>query len=203
MFGKKKKQQEEVKKQNIHIQTIPDIFYGGQDPEIYHRHVEDTTDADRQLDSKSKNKKTRGPKIKHSHKKLYWIGGIVLGVLILGGISWYYVQDAYKNTNPTPTDEQKPKVVADKEPVMEEKTDVMKEEKTPSTTEKTTEEEIKTPSVMSTFIEFPAISYLNTADLDSDDLTDIEEELFNTDSGAWDTDEDKYFDGQECVVEGF
>jgi len=51
----------------------------------------------------------------------------------------------------------------------------------------------------SLFLEFPPFNTANTSDLDGDGLTDIEEELYGTDSGMWDTDGDGYYDGQEVV----
>ena len=38
MFGRKKKNKEEKKELSVKMQTIPDVFYGGKDPEIYHTH---------------------------------------------------------------------------------------------------------------------------------------------------------------------
>jgi len=43
----------------------------------------------------------------------------------------------------------------------------------------------------------PRILLQDSADLDIDFLTDMEEEIFGTDSGIWDTDGDGYYDGQE------
>jgi len=48
-------------------------------------------------------------------------------------------------------------------------------------------------------IDFPRIISSDSADVDNDSLTDIEEETFATDSGSWDTDNDGYYDGQEVV----
>ncbi len=47
------------------------------------------------------------------------------------------------------------------------------------------------------FFTYPEVLLINTSDLDNDELTDVEEELFLTDSGNWDTDNDNYYDGLE------
>lgn len=55
----------------------------------------------------------------------------------------------------------------------------------------------KTPSLLPQPLTFPPIILTDTVDLDQDLLTDLEEEVFGTDSGEWDTDGDGYYDGQE------
>mgnify|MGYP001598322476 FL=1 len=47
-------------------------------------------------------------------------------------------------------------------------------------------------------MEFPNVQLLDSADLDSDSLTDVEEETFGIDPSKWDTDGDGYYDGQEA-----
>jgi len=68
---------------------------------------------------------------------------------------------------------------------------------TPTTTEPTTTTATTTLPEIEETITFPSILTSDSTDIDSDDLTDEEEEVFEVDSGTWDTDGDGYFDGQE------
>lgn len=58
--------------------------------------------------------------------------------------------------------------------------------------------ETKTPTT-SVSILFPSVLLADTVDTDKDTLTDLEEILFQTGADAWDSDDDGYFDGQEVI----
>lgn len=204
LFGNKKAKEKIASDQfnNIQIQKIPDIFYGGQNPLIYQttqklidgREVKtETVDNDKtNVDQKIFDKQER-----ILPKKILWIMGVVV---ILGaiGISFYYLKDYFIS----------PKKIDDTLAVKEnEKTiEQIEEIETVTTTlEKTTtiEENIlnevatSTSSLESQPIVFPIFSEIDGSDIDADELTDAEEELFGIDSGNWDSDGDGYFDGQE------
>lgn len=70
----------------------------------------------------------------------------------------------------------------------------------PVLTSSSTEPVISSPTstlFQSQFIEFPSLIFALGSDQDADALTDEEEGMFATDSGVWDSDKDGYYDGQE------
>lgn len=193
-FGQKKPSTPEPEAQG-RVQTIPDIFYGGNDPEVYRRDVGTTTVSTPRtvVDTTKKVVPTTPAAASSGHRGLWW--GIA-GVGFLGavsGIVWYYAKGIPK-----------PVIVAPVSTTTVVVVDV------PTTT-------VETPVVTSTIVEvvtstvtaptstivvggpleFPAINPLNTVDFDKDVLTDAEEEVFGTDPAAWDTESDGYYDGQE------
>ena len=184
MFGKRKKKKEEKKKNNIRMTVMPDIFYGGKDPVVYHKQTSDQT----QKASLKKPKKKSTGNMPILNKKVLIIVGFVF-LLTIGGISWYYINQA-RPAKPAkvvvvePTPEVDPPVPEELEPVAPE----------PIVPEPEPE-----PVVAERPLVFPRILLSDSSDLDVDSLTDVEEELFGTDTGIWDTDEDGYFDGQEVL----
>ena len=69
-----------------------------------------------------------------------------------------------------------------------------------TSTEQIVQEEVSTTTTVLNkqfVVDFPPLFLTDSADLDTDSLTDMEEEIFDTDSGIWDTDGDGYYDGQE------
>ncbi|MFA7244581.1 MAG: hypothetical protein WC070_00150 [Candidatus Magasanikbacteria bacterium] len=200
MFGKKKNT---VKKEepNLNVTVIPEVFYGGQDPYIYKVDNE-------QISNNNVSKKTE--KIDHKlkvaqqknnqkDKKLFWIVSIVSFIIVVSGITWYYLAPYYKarkisleNTNNSQNNNTEI-INIDVLPI---KT-VTTTEDIVSTTSTLEELVSSTPSLQNVFLQFPAILTLDTADIDADSLTDLEEEVFGTDSGTWDSDKDNYYDGQE------
>ncbi|PLX26443.1 hypothetical protein C0581_04530 [Candidatus Parcubacteria bacterium] len=200
MFWRKnKKKTKEKKELSVKIQTIPDVFYGGKDPEIYH-----TRDLGESVkkDEKKVLPKKKAPQKKtqtKSKKKIIIISSVSF-VVVVGAISWYYIAQ-YNSAkrqleNPpeeTPVVEEIPTVpdVVEIPEVVTSTTEVV------TSTEEIPEIVTSSPALESVFLEFPPLLLLDTTDLDGDGLTDIEEELFDTDSGTWDSDSDGYFDGQE------
>ncbi len=128
--------------------------------------------------------------------KLFVIGGIIVIVLALGGITWFYLgQRVEPDTTPPPPTLPVPEssdTAADSTDTLEDEDD------TPLEASEDTDEE-NTDSSQALGIQFPRIILSDSADIDADQLTDLEEELFKTDSGVWDTDKDGYFDGQEVA----
>ena len=120
-------------------------------------------------------------------------------MLVSGLISWYYINDynktkakliAQNNKNSANTNNNSQQNNTNNQVVTTVPT---------STVQSTTTEQLATttPSLENLFLEFPPILTLDISDIDSDSLTDIEEEIFDTDSGTWDSDGDNYYDGQE------
>ncbi len=202
MFGKKKDKIKKDKYSDLQCIVIPDVFYGGQDPYIYHSHIEENNAVkgsvlnDEKLKKQKKISNTPTNQNNKTSKKRIWIFGSIFLLLAIGLISWYYINDYNKakakllaeNTKSTP-------------PVVIVKNDNPPPEKIPTTTVIIATSTIKlatsTPSLQNVFLEFSPILTLDTADVDADKLTDLEEEVFDTDSGKWDSDDDKYYDGQE------
>jgi len=201
-FNKKKSK---VEKEKIisNLQIIPAEFYGAQDPVIHYNN-----------ESSQKMFKTKTIKM-NDHNwggilnifKKKWVFYSFLGVIfvvIISLISWYYVEEAKKSLQP-PVIEQPTKVKSQpkaEEPMVQKVetmvTSTIVTTTIVSTTEKKVEPE-KPVSLQERTLEFPRILQTNSPDLDSDGLTDAEEELFNTASGIWDTDGDGYYDGQEVI----
>ncbi len=136
------------------------------------------------------------PPQKGRGRLLFWVGG-GLTIIVLGGISWWYVA---RSLPEQPNTSNEPLVVVP-EPV-------------PIPPPVAPEPVIVPPPVASTSSEmtvpttspsrelplvFPLTGLVDAEDVDKDTLTDIEEEVFRTDSGTWDSDADGYFDGQEVV----
>ncbi|MFA5211515.1 MAG: hypothetical protein WC414_03360 [Patescibacteria group bacterium] len=189
MFGKKDKNIKEEKKEILDIETIPDIFYAGANPVIYQENVKNVATSlsnNGQKEKKKINKK----------KKIFFLIAFLIFVLI--AISIYvvydYLQTNLKNNISTISENKNTsnQQIDEKQNVSSTENENI-EEKTEESEIVDTEQEIKDYL----FIDFPPLSNMDTADSDSDKLTDLEEEVFGLDSGAWDSDFDSYFDGQE------
>ena len=208
MFWKKKKVETKPEKLKG-IQVIPEDFYGGKDPIVHFENVE----------TKGGDKKKKKIKKEHKISKISASGGVsqffksklflyisigVVSLLIIGAITWFYLDQAGffpEKVRQAPVGDtvvEKPvEKVIEKLPVKEE---IVEEIVAPTTTPVVEEEKIDIPtSLEEQRIDFPRIIQTDSVDLDADSLTDAEEEIFGTDSGAWDTDNDGYYDGQEVV----
>lgn len=206
MFGKKKnKEQPKEKFAELVINTMPGIFYGGNDPDIYHTREDQTGRSDTPTTVVIKNQPPKrilplgtatdagsGKK----KKALFWgIAGFIF-LVFLGAVIWYYTKDLRARTDVIP---QKTIPQQSTVPVVQ-PTSTPKEEIPTSTISDfiaTTTPGIPASLLGNIDLEFPSIILSDTDDIDSDQLTDKEEELFETDSGGFDTDKDGYFDGQE------
>ena len=194
-FGHNKKTSTPEPEAQGRVQTIPDIFYGGNDPEIYHRKasVENAEKAKAVSSVAKAPTATAAPVARANRHGLLWgICGVVF-VAAIGGIGWYYtlglrVKPVVKNPPPTTVFVNDPIVL----PV-----------KTPPVATTTVETVTTTPAApTSTLIaggplDFAPLNPLDTVDFDRDMLTDAEEEAFGTDPAVWDTEKDGYYDGQE------
>jgi hypothetical protein len=204
MFNKNNKKSkssklEDLKKKDVTIETIPKPFYGGNDPIIYHT-KKDHPEKKQAVPLKKIRKKAT-PKTMDStskSKKMLYIGSIFAFVIVVVGISFYYINQsnkAKKSLSSSVEQEIVTEVVVP-EPEEVEVVEEVVEEVEPEEVEEVIEEP---ESLAVVPIEFPKDIFINSVDLDSDSLTDMEEELFDTDSGTWDTDEDGYNDGREVV----
>lgn len=203
MFWRKKqdtKKVEEIK----NIRIMPEEFYGGKDPVVHYVKTEKTIESGKVVKTDAPMKQSaaalahgisqmRVPSFLHS-KKFKIIALVAAFLVVIGLISWYHINQARPKvvqpvipkeiTAPVPE-------VVEPEPVVEEVVEPVVPEVVSTTTEPIIEPEKKVG------LEFPSIFLTDGADMDSDSLTDLEEELFGTDSGIWDTDSDGYYDGLE------
>ncbi len=199
LFRKKTTAPEPAVEITARIQTIPDIFYGGNDPEIYHPKTSGSVSGSEVPLSEQKTSPRSSFGSGSWPSRTIKIGfGIGLFVLAVAGISWYYVREYYVSNNKTVDTTPPPPVFVTtatttiETPVIPLETSVTSTPPTP-----TPEVPTSTRSLAGGPMEFPPINNFDSSDFDADSLTDLEEELFETDSAAWDTDKDGYYDGQE------
>lgn len=186
------------------IQVMPDDFYGGKDPVVHYVKTQKTIENGKVLKIAMPIKKSaaamahgvsqmRAPSFLHSKKFKIAVVAVVF-LIAVGLISWYYINQAKpKVVQPIESKEAVTPMpeVTEPESVVEKMTEPVAPEVVPTTTEPIIEPEKKAG------LEFPSILLADGADMDSDSLTDLEEEMLGTDSGVWDTDGDGYYDGLE------
>jgi len=211
MFWKKKnKKEQEKSKIEAEIQTMPTIFYGGNDPEIYHHHDEQVIPSKDSKKGSEVGAKRKTPQLSRASsldpkkKKLVIIVvSIVLFLIATGAASWYYLSDYFSNQSDQIPDQNVVTEPVDTESAAEVPTSTIQQESVTTTlgsvdTTTSTSGIVPPPSLSNEGeLQFPAIILANTPDADNDQLTNKEEELFDTDSGGFDSDADGYFDGQE------
>ena len=200
MLGLGKNKQPEISKPSIPVVTIPTEFYAAANPTLTFKNVEKviTPKSDSAMppaDKKAFDKSTSAGNGQPLHpatlfsnqKKLFLIGGglFVLFIILVGG--YYFWQS--KKTAPI-----KKAIVVPKNQITA--------TVAPTTTEPLPEPipepliEPTIPVLSEVRLEFP--TFLSKSDdLDNDGLTDQEEELFKSDPGIPDTDDDSYLDGSE------
>ncbi len=220
MFGKKKKKKNIPKEQFGNVDVIPDIFYGGKDPTIYRNSSSSGLKKNTDTKIDTKKEKSNDEKSPHSFselfksKKFLIVSGVIIFLVVTALISWYYIDQALRESRPTqevdnPTQIEEEKVVReevveqeeDAEEVVEEVEEETEVEIDPESEDLEVEkeevgevdQEISTVTPMV----FPDVILVDGPDIDGDKLTDLEEELYGSDSGVWDTDKDGYYDGQE------
>lgn len=199
MFGKKTPPQSVVlpNAAAISVETIPAAFYGGNDPVIY----QDPEPVPQRKPAPPAAVPPRTPppsappagQISHpaqtNHKKIFIIVGIVLVVFAVAGSAWFYL------SAPAPVE---PVAQAPVPPSFSEPAPTELQPEPVQITTSTPEEIPATPSALTLIpLDFPTILLADNIDDDTDSLTDSEEEIFGTDTGVWDSDQDGYYDGQE------
>lgn len=199
MVGKMVRQaHHEPEELSASIRVIPEEFYGAKDPVVHYKGVTVKGEPASVQQKENAGQATHGISrlavpgwLKNKKTKIVLLS--VLCVLVIAGISWYYVNQAMQarklKTSPVP--------VVTQEPAKEV---VQIEEIVSTSTEEIiapVEEIVAAPTSTEPILEFPDVQLLDSADLDNDSLTDMEEEMFGIDPGKWDTDSDGYYDGQE------
>lgn len=179
--------------------VIPEAFYGGADPVIHYAgELTKLPNGSAAPVSKIPLPVPGAKKKSGKNKKGFFIGGGIFFLLFVGVTTWYYLgqEQAARSSLPVNRPAQTrttPK--PDRRIIQQTPTTTQETVATPSIVPPTTTARIVTPELG----QFPRIFLADSADLDSDTLTDTEEEAFGTDSGVWDTDADGYYDGQEVV----
>lgn len=207
--AKKKKGSEQESSSSLRMITIPDIFYGGADPEIYHAHhakrakehvAKGVAPPKKQMEPQlqtERKKPTTPTAPKRSFKKMIIFSSIVVFLIFIGGVSWYYYQQEFGNQNTGLGTGAPPSAPNTGEQNIQTPTTPTGTSQIATSTPTTTPE--NTQETTYRISDFPAIITVDGADLDADGLTDKEEEVFGTDPGIWDTDNDGYYDGQELM----
>lgn len=204
MFGKVNKKPDESA--SVKVYTIPTEFYGGADPVVKFKEVEKEVKIDATSNLSAADKKlfdsqtaAGGSKNLHpanlfTNKKFIIISGVLVFLLAGGGYGGYYYLQlknnsklAVKNT-PTTTGSNFNNVSSQQNIVP---TSTINEVEVVTTTIATT------TNSASLVLSYPTRLFGKSADLDKDDLTDSEEEIFGTDPGVVDSDKDSYSDAHE------
>ncbi len=192
-------------KEHLSVQTIPADFYAGKNPVVTFKAVSKEIDLNKfapgqNLSARHKaalDKTTAagsGAKLHPVHlltsrKSLLIIFGIVF-VLGVAGATVYYLKTAPQAVLAPPP---APAVEAPKPPpIPEEPAPIVA-----TTTEAVPTTPAQPKSLGGGSLELPSLFLADSADSDSDGLTDVEEELFGTDPALPDTDGDKYSDSHE------
>lgn len=201
MFGSKN---EGTSKENapIAVDTIPTEFYAGANPVVTFKTVKKEIDlgALSKADKEHFDKATAAGSGEPLHpanlltsRKFLLLAGIGVFALLVVGVSAYYWYDAKRQDQSLPTMPNTPiePPTTEGEEALPEIPPVVTppEELAPTTTP------VKPPTEAS--LEFPSRILPDSVDLDSDGLTDREEELFKTDPAVPDSDNDKYADSHE------
>lgn len=176
------------------ISTIPEVFYGGNDPEAKY--------VSGQGGNTSALTYTKSvPESSSGRTKLIAAFMIIIFLAACAGAVWYYW--TYLRSDAASIQTPPANLVVEK-PAVEQ---VSVENTAPTTTAVETDTTqtgitIVTSSIVDSTIanltlDFPSINQIDATDFDADGLTDAEEEVFGTDPSAFDTDKDEYYDGQE------
>ena len=183
-FGKKKKIKREYRSTlpaNATFTVIPEVFYGGADPVIHYASVspQRTTHRSRFTDPKF----------------FLAAGGALFIILLLAAAVWYLAPARFGFTDtatppPVSAPPSRPPSVSEPKTPVSIPLDI-----TTTTTQPETPDD---PPAASTGVqperlgERPRLNLLVSSDIDEDELTDKDEEIFATDSGSSDTDLDGY-----------
>ena len=190
------------------VQTIPEIFYGGSDPEAeLHGAGVNKIVKPSSVTSSSGGKDESG--VSQSKTKLIATAMIVIFVLVSGGAAWGYWKYLGGGSGPVIAEVKTEQKTAEELVVTQ-----TASENITTSTELITENIIPTTTaaiptstkslgvnfaITELAADFPTINQMNAVDFDSDTLTDAEEELFGADQSIFDTDKDGYSDGQELL----
>lgn len=194
MFGKKEASIKIEPDLDLKIATIPNDFYAGADPTVKFKETEKTVDLNKlsgnvELRAREKialdTSTAKGGIL--TSRKFMVIGGFVLFVIFLGGAGLYYW---WKTKTPVVPVIPQAVVTVPETPV------VTPVEPAATTTLPATTTEPVVPVKPATF-ELPSRILALSSDMDSDQISDAAEEIFGSDPGNPDTDNDGYPDGHE------
>lgn len=204
MFGLKNDKPIAEPKLEVGTETIPADFYGGVNPVIKFKKVEKEVDltpkkapvitsAEKVLLDKAT--AAGGGALLHpanlfsSRKGLLILGGGLFVIFIAGSGIYYWLSSRTTLPGPLP----QPPVLSTPAPEPEpEPTPPPVAIETPTTTP------VAPPTSLAEIpLEFPIVLLADSADSDTDDLTNLAEELWRTDPAGPDSDEDGYNDGHE------
>lgn len=201
MFGFAKKQQKKEDPVNARMHVIPDVFYGGNDPVIYHAKQEGNEQKQTHIShapSSPASTKHMNPKKK---KQIIIVGSVCVVGIVIALATWYSLR-VFGNTAFIPGSEElnnsNISEISEVELIEEEPISTEVEESIVTSTETLEEEIVETKTPIEP-VSFPRILLIDAQDSDSDTLTDEEEIIFSTQVDTWDTDGDGYYDGQEVV----
>lgn len=194
-WSKKVKLNEEESLNNITV--IPPEFYGAKDATIHYGSQNGKKMSVTKASYSSGVSSSSFFSFLKNNFFLYSVGILFL-IGAIGGITWYYLNQAgYFNKPPIPpVDNTVSQEITATTTIIEEPVIPTPEVEIPIIPIET----IVTNTVFNLEdlkIEFPNTILTDSADMDSDGLTDMEEEIYGVDSGIWDTDKDGYYDGQE------
>jgi len=203
MFGRKKQKKKQHIESQARMHVIPDIFYGGNDPIIYHESqtgVSGDTHKKQEMQKKVRPSET-GESWIVRHKKMSLVSVGIILLCITSGASWYYVNQV-RSQQADIQENFVSEIVAG----VPEETEEISPIEVPKTTTTTVIEDTVTaespdidPEKDIEPVSFPRILLVDALDSDADDLTDEEEAIFLTNVDVWDTDNDGYYDGQEVA----
>ncbi|MFZ2190226.1 MAG: hypothetical protein WA057_03725 [Candidatus Magasanikiibacteriota bacterium] len=216
MFGKNKKENKNDQQiANNNIQVIPSEFYGTADPVIHYEKSSTGGSNDKMknvniMDSSTKIPSAFFASLGKNKRIIFIVFASIIFLLAVVGIVWYYLLQAGiigKTPAVVVVEKTENNNVTDTNPINEDSNanpeDFQVTTDTLDFTASTTVDNNASPqtpdSLLEQPIDYPSVILTNSSDLDSDSLTDTEEELFDTDSGVWDTDNDGFYDGQEMV----
>ncbi len=198
--GEKKSAERAVSGPAISVSTIPEVFYGGNNPEP----VSVNVSANKKITAVSSSEPNK------THTRLVAAGMIAIFLTACAGAGWYYwnylSSDGTTSNIVTETVTTVP--AADNPSETKGETAVPVPTDTPTTTEPVSDAAASTstalltptlPSLTDLPFEFPSLNQIDASDFDADGLTDLEEEIYGTDPAAFDSDKDEYNDGQEVL----
>lgn len=182
--------EEIVRELPLVVFTIPQEFYGGSNPVIKFKDVEKKIEVKKTTKPVSTQSISKTISLFENRKFLFGSAALLF-IFFLGGSGFYYWKN-FNNQNPTITKPVNNYVVIP--------TTSLNNNLATSTTSSV--EVVILPDDIPTttknaYLELPSMFLQESADLDKDGISDDSEEVFNSDPGTTDTDEDGYPDGLE------
>lgn len=183
--------------------VMPQDFFGGKDPVVHYQKVSPPSGVVSRAapggPAALPGTKPRAPHASFfaAHKGLAITLISIVSVAVVAAISWYYISEARRAGLRTvaPPPQETPEA-----PLPPPPSDTVPTTTAAIATSTPIETPIETPPSLGDLpLQFPRTVFADTSDLDGDALTDMEEEVFGTDSGIYDSDGDGYYDGQEVV----